>query len=261
MRIGELSRRSGVSVPTIKFYLREGLLPPGELTSPNQGSYTDAHLHRLRLVRALIDLAGTPVARVREVLEALDGDDLSLHGRIGVVHRAVTPARQPTADDEARGAVEAQVGEFIERRGWAVESDAPAITTLVDTLAALRSLGHDDLATHLDSYADAVERIADREVASVASHPDTDRIAESVVVGTILGERLIAALRLLAHEHASTTLLGTPPKSAKSTKSTKLTRAAKSPKSTRSTRSSARSAKSPGSPKSPASGRRDGRGD
>jgi DNA-binding transcriptional MerR regulator len=25
MRIGELSRRSGVSVPTIKFYLREGL--------------------------------------------------------------------------------------------------------------------------------------------------------------------------------------------------------------------------------------------
>src|SRR2546430_1153453 len=29
MRMGELSRRSGVSVPTIKYYLREGLLPAG----------------------------------------------------------------------------------------------------------------------------------------------------------------------------------------------------------------------------------------
>jgi DNA-binding transcriptional MerR regulator len=39
MRIAELSRRSGVSVPTIKYYLREGLLPPGERTSPNQALY------------------------------------------------------------------------------------------------------------------------------------------------------------------------------------------------------------------------------
>ncbi len=28
MRISELSRRSGVSIPTIKYYLRDGLLPP-----------------------------------------------------------------------------------------------------------------------------------------------------------------------------------------------------------------------------------------
>jgi DNA-binding transcriptional MerR regulator len=208
MRIGELSRRSGVPVPTIKFYLREGLLPPGELTSPNQASYTDAHLRRLRLVRALIDLAGIPVVRVREVLESLDSDTLSLHDRIGAVHRAVTPPRRPAAEEGARGAAEAQVREFVERRGWAVEPDAPAIAALVETLAVLRSLGQDDLADGLDLYADAVERLAEREVVEVASHPDTDRIAESVVVGTILGERLIAALRLLTHEHVSAGILG-----------------------------------------------------
>ena len=35
MRIAELSQTTGVPVPTIKYYLREGLLPSGELTSPN----------------------------------------------------------------------------------------------------------------------------------------------------------------------------------------------------------------------------------
>ena len=53
MRIAELSRDSGVPVPTIKYYVREGLLPPGELTSPNQAQYDASHLRRLRLIRAL----------------------------------------------------------------------------------------------------------------------------------------------------------------------------------------------------------------
>jgi DNA-binding transcriptional MerR regulator len=38
MRIGELSKVTGVPVPTIKYYLREGLLPAGELSSPNQAA-------------------------------------------------------------------------------------------------------------------------------------------------------------------------------------------------------------------------------
>ncbi|MEV5709266.1 MerR family transcriptional regulator [Actinoallomurus sp. NPDC052274] len=206
MRIGELSRRSGVSVPTIKFYLREGLLPPGELTSPNQADYADGHLRRLRLIRALIDLAGLPVVRVKEVLESLDAGDEALHHRIGAVHRALAPPRQSTEDHDTRA--EVQVRELIEKRGWAIEPDAPAIATLAETIAVLHALGQGDLAADLDSYADAVERLAEREVAAVASRPDPDRIAESVVVGTILGERLITALRLLAQENISARLLG-----------------------------------------------------
>jgi len=67
MRIGELARRSGVSIPTIKYYLREGLLPPGAATAPNQASYGEEHLHRLRLIRALLDVGGLTVAAAREV--------------------------------------------------------------------------------------------------------------------------------------------------------------------------------------------------
>jgi DNA-binding transcriptional MerR regulator len=202
MRVAELSRRSGVPLPTIKFYLREGLLPPGELTSPNQAAYGERHLHRLLLIRALIDLAQVPVAQVRAVLKALDSDD-SLHSKIGAAHRAATPARRLTSTDADRATAAEEVRVLIERRGWVVGPDAPAITTLVDTIAAMRSLGHDRQLGYLDAYADAVERIAELEVGGTTKDRDLDQIAEKVVIGTILGETLIAAMRLLAHESIS----------------------------------------------------------
>ena len=208
MRVAELSRESGVAVPTIKYYLREGLLPPGELTSPNQAVYDGRHLRRLRLIRALIELAQVPLTNVKVVLEALDSDTMSLHDRIGAAHRAVTPGRQLTASDSARTAAAVQVQELIERRNWAVAPDAPAIATLVDTIAALRSLDQDHLVGYLDAYAEAVERFTELEVAAVTSRTEPDQIAESVVIGTILGETLIAALRLLAQESISARRLG-----------------------------------------------------
>lgn len=203
MRVGELSRRSGVPVPTIKYYLREGLLPPGELTSRNQARYGEHHVRRLRLIRALIDLAQVPLAGVRSVLEALDSEDMSLHLRIGEVHRAITQRRQVAADDSDRATAAAQVEELVDHRGWAVEPDAPALVTLIDTIAVMRSLGQERLLGHLDAYADAAERNAELEIAAVDSSGDADQIAESVVIGTVLGESLVTSLRLLAQENAS----------------------------------------------------------
>jgi DNA-binding transcriptional MerR regulator len=54
MRMAELSRASGIPVATIKFYLREQLLPAGERTGPNQSRYGEEHLRRLRLIRGLL---------------------------------------------------------------------------------------------------------------------------------------------------------------------------------------------------------------
>ena len=96
MRIGELSKVTEVPVPTIKYYLREGLLPAGELSSPNQASYGEAHIRRLRLIRALVELAQVPVAQVKDILESLDSDDVPLHEQIGRAHRALTPTRKQT---------------------------------------------------------------------------------------------------------------------------------------------------------------------
>ncbi|WP_433012611.1 MerR family transcriptional regulator [Kribbella sp. CA-294648] len=214
MRIAELSRISGVPVPTIKYYLRENLLPPGELTSPNQASYSEAHLRRLRLIRALVDLAQVPVARVREVLEGLDSDTMSLHEKIGRAHRAITPQRQLTSTSDAREAATAQANALLESHGWSVEPDAPALNTLIETIAALRTLQQDHLVSFLDSYATAVEKFTELEVAAVTSppgHTTPDHIAESVILGTILGETLISSLRLLSQESISAKTLANHP--------------------------------------------------
>ncbi|GAA2836638.1 MerR family transcriptional regulator [Kribbella solani] len=206
MRIGELSKATDVPVPTIKYYLREGLLPAGELSSPNQAAYGAAHVRRLRLIRALIDLAQVPVAQVKEILRSLDNDTESLHDQIGRAHRALTPPRRVTTTPEARAAATARVQALIHDRQWSVEPDAPALATLIDTLAAMETLGQTNLADHLDAYADAVETFTQLEVASVTTNPTRDQLAESVIIGTILGETLIASLRLLSQESTSATL-------------------------------------------------------
>ncbi len=71
MRISELSAQTGVTVPTIKYYLREELLPEGERSSATQAAYGEKHVERLRVIRALLD-AGVSIAETRRVLGALD---------------------------------------------------------------------------------------------------------------------------------------------------------------------------------------------
>lgn len=75
MRISALSDRTGVPIGTIKYYLREGLLAPGERTSRTTAEYGDSHVERLRLVRALTDTGGLGIAAVRRIVDVLDTPD------------------------------------------------------------------------------------------------------------------------------------------------------------------------------------------
>src|SRR5215468_9178813 len=93
MRVAELSSRSGVSIPTIKYYLREGLLPAGTATSRNQAEYSDDHVKRLRLIRALIDIGGVSVATAREILLVADSALLPDLAKLGAAQYALdTPS-------------------------------------------------------------------------------------------------------------------------------------------------------------------------
>jgi len=51
LSIGQLSRRSGVKIPTIRYYEQVGLLSTPERTSGNQRRYTKEQLERLSFVR------------------------------------------------------------------------------------------------------------------------------------------------------------------------------------------------------------------
>ncbi|MGW6390801.1 MerR family transcriptional regulator [Streptomyces sp. NPDC055103] len=202
MRIGELSRRTGVSVPTIKFYVREGLLPAGELTSPNQASYGETHVQRLRLIRALLDVGGLSVSGIRDVIVAVDDPERPVHKVLGVAANRMVPRydREPGAGiEEARKTV----AQLIAARGWHAYPGNPAGEVLAQALAALEDVGHGGFVEVLDVYADAAEQVARADLEYVAHHVAREELVESVVVGTVLGDAIFAALRRLAHVDAS----------------------------------------------------------
>ncbi len=208
MRIKELSQRSGVSAPTIKYYLREGLLPAGELTSPNQASYDEAHLRRLRLIRALVDVGGLTVAAVREVLAAADAPDEALGKVLYLTQEGISATQPAPTQDEAFAAAERDLVELVERRGWQVKPGSKAWRTVATVLASARDLDHGYWPESLDAYAEACERIATADLDYIDSIDEVDAVIEGVVIGTVLGGTLVTALRRLAHQNESLGRLG-----------------------------------------------------
>ncbi|MFB8023323.1 MerR family transcriptional regulator [Streptomyces rubiginosohelvolus] len=198
MRIGELSRRSGVPVPTIKYYLREGLLAAGELTSPNQAHYGPGHERRLRLIRALLDVGGLPLAAIGEVLRAMDDPGQPVHQVLGAAADRVTPTGGEAAGPDLEDARE-EVAELVRRRGWQADERGNAAESLAGVLCALRRAGHGGYIDLLDVYADAAEPIARADLDYVQRRVAREDLVESVVVGTVLGEAMFGALRRLAH--------------------------------------------------------------
>jgi DNA-binding transcriptional MerR regulator len=203
MRIADLSRESGVPVPTIKYYVREGLLPAGELTSPNQAQYGEGHLRRLKLIRALTDVGGLSIAATRSVLAAAASPGRSLHDALGKAQYATTPPCDLRGSPEAQEAATRQVDELIGRRGWQVKPDSPARQLLAAVLARLHDLGDDDLLALADAYAGPAEQIAAAELQAILDRPTFDARLEGVIIGGVLGDTLLAALRRLAQENAS----------------------------------------------------------
>ncbi|WP_405424109.1 MerR family transcriptional regulator [Streptomyces erythrochromogenes] len=212
-------------MPTIKYYLREGLLPAGELTSPNQASYGDAHERRLRLVRALLEVGGLSVAAIGEVLAAVDDGDGPVHDLLGAAATRLVPeygAGGASGDDGGSagasgsgGAADAEtvlarerVARLIEDRGWRIASGNKAAEALVAALASLGRVGHGGFVELLDDYAEAAERVGRIDLDYVARRVAREDLVESVVVGTVLGDAVFAALRRMAQVDASARTFG-----------------------------------------------------
>ncbi|MGW0204656.1 MerR family transcriptional regulator [Streptomyces sp. NPDC003233] len=203
MRIGELAQRTGVPVPTIKFYAREGLLPPGERTSPNQVRYDDTHVRRLKLIRAMLEVGGMSVTAVGQVLARMDAPDRTVHSMLGAAQSAISRTAGDRGTPQDRERAEADVAELVRRHGWTARPRHPGWAALVQLVMTYRDLGRDDLLALLDEYASAAARLAEAELATVARVPTLDGKIETVVLGTVLGDTAMAALRRIAQENAS----------------------------------------------------------
>jgi MerR family copper efflux transcriptional regulator len=85
MKIGELARRAGISTEAIRYYEKQGLLPPPERLASGYRTYRPEALERLRVVKVCQQIGFTL-------------DDIAL---LLEPHRAVAQAARLGADDAA----------------------------------------------------------------------------------------------------------------------------------------------------------------
>ena len=196
MRISELAQASGVPVHTLKYYLREGLLMPGTPTSRTRAEYGPEHLERVRLVRALVEHGGVGIAGVRAVLETLAAPPASRHDLLGAAAAALpTPGTAESVSEE----VEDLVGDL----GWSVCADAPAARALTGAVAAARDAGIPLPPEVLRRYAEAMVDVATVDVEAALAADGPSAAMHTVVVGTVMVDPVLTALRRMAQEAVS----------------------------------------------------------
>ena len=71
MKIGELAKKTGAKVETIRFYEQAGLLEAPARTAANYRCYDEAHLRRLSFIRRSREL-GISLGNARELLSLAD---------------------------------------------------------------------------------------------------------------------------------------------------------------------------------------------
>jgi DNA-binding transcriptional MerR regulator len=221
MRLAELSRRSGVARSTLKFYLREGLLPPGDPVGRNQARYGERHVERLALIRALREVARLPlevIARVAAELDrALAEGWESDADPVGEALRAIyaPPARARNADEQAdfeklRGEVKA----FLHGLPWTTGEEGHFFADeIADALQDLRRYVHPSYpVAALAPYARLAWRLSEAAFAQLPPGfrvPRRDRgddiaaPSRVAILSTVLFDRIFGALRRCANSMRS----------------------------------------------------------
>lgn len=85
-------------------------------------------------------------------------------------------------------------------RGWRGCQDNPGVVAAAAVLDRYRALGRKDLAATLPEYARAAEIVASAELDCISKNFEAGPsvATETVVVGTVLGDALLAGLRRMA---------------------------------------------------------------
>jgi DNA-binding transcriptional MerR regulator len=208
LRMGELAEASGVPAPTIKHYLREGLLPEPVKTSRNMSWYPPEFVDRIKLIKQLQEERFMPLKAIKSVLDE-DPERaralLELEDRI--LDRALAGERTRTSPAEVREryGVPKDVLDRLEEievlspnsRGY-----SPSDIKIIEAISRFRAGGYDEQIgfTVYDTlrYKSAIEDLVRQEVEVVmdrlAGEVSPERVVEMLQAGAQPLQDLIAAL-------------------------------------------------------------------
>ncbi len=193
MLLQALSERSGVSVASIKYYRREGLLPSGRRITATRAAYDESHLDRLRLIGALRDIAELPIATIGRITALLDSPDTPLWMVLREVQAAILMPAAPPVEAARHPYVDA----VLVDRGW---PDVPtaALAVLNGHLTWMDRAGVAPARATVLAYAEALDRVAAVDVGAVRDAPSRDEATRIAAVGMVAHRRLVECLLALA---------------------------------------------------------------
>jgi DNA-binding transcriptional MerR regulator len=153
MQLKELSERSGVSAASIKYYLREGLLPAGETVHATRAQYSARHVERLELIQALRRIVGLNIEQIRGLLKMAD-DGAPRLALLAAVQRVVLELDTPATSS---GEVRTPAADAVVRlRDWP-DYPSDARNALNAHLELMESLNIPVSAELLDTYSKAMD--------------------------------------------------------------------------------------------------------
>jgi DNA-binding transcriptional MerR regulator len=212
MRMRELERRTGIGRETIRYYIREGLLPEPDRASRNSASYNDEHVARLKAIKRLQDERFLPLSMIKTLLDADDGE------------RWLAPAAFPQLDSMLRArldhdAARIDLDTVLEQLGHTPENVADLLATgmisvdadnmmtardaaILRVLDELRATGFDEGHGYngtVQFYADVIEGITAHEMRlffeHTAGHIDEAEAANMAESGISAINELLSLLR------------------------------------------------------------------
>lgn len=187
LRMRELAEASGVPAPTIKHYLREGLLPEPVKTSRNMAYYPPEFVDRIKLIKRLQEERFLPLKAIKDVLELRERSRTSaaeVRKRYGVPKEVLDRlAELEVLTPNSRGY-------------------SPSDVTIIEAISRFRAGGYDEQIgfTVYDTlrYKVALEELARQEVDVVmerlAGEVPPERVVEMLEAGAEPLKDLIAAL-------------------------------------------------------------------
>jgi DNA-binding transcriptional MerR regulator len=198
--VSELADRADVPVATVKYYLREGLLPPGASTAPRRAEYDQSHLRRLRILRLLREVGGVPVSSLRVVTDALDDEDLPIHAVMDLTADVISTGPEPGAQDAASLAI---VDEVIDAIGWhGVRPESVDRLRLASVVSTLNGPGPLVASAEvLRYYAGVADQLARTEVHHIDYTRDRAELLEEMITGSVLFGQIFGLLRQMGQEH------------------------------------------------------------
>ncbi len=212
LRMGELAERAGVSVSTVKHYLREGLLGGDAQvtrTSRNMAYYPPEFVERIRLIKRLQEERFMPLRVIRGVM---DEDPERLRALVELEDRVLERAaaaqdrrRISRAELRKRYEVPANVLDRLEELKILTPSTRgydPDDVAIVEAIARFRAGGYDEQLgfTVYDTlrYREALAPLVGGEVRTLldrlAGEVDADRAAQIIAAGAEPLRELVGAM-------------------------------------------------------------------